>query len=139
MTEAAERIYIVTTRTANGRESQAAHGSDGQLDIKLSARGGGGFGGNGGQLYTDDPGACFEDAVGLAVLRLKLALDDDTAINAEFDLCLVDGTHSLQAHLNVRTPGLPRDLLRRLAYPAGKTFPDTNLTGADLDLVFDEV
>jgi organic hydroperoxide reductase OsmC/OhrA len=139
MTEVAEKIYIVTTRTASGRERQATRASDCQFVIKLSSRAGGGFGSSGGQLYTDDAGACFEDAVGLAVLRLKLAPDDDTAIDAEFDLCLVDGTHSLQAHLNVRAPGLTHDLLRRLAYPAGETYPDTNLTSADCNLVCDEV
>jgi organic hydroperoxide reductase OsmC/OhrA len=139
MTEVAETIYIVNTRTVGGRDRQATRRSDGQLDIKLSKSGHSGFGQNGGQLFTDDPAACFEDAVGLAVLRLKVVQDDEIAIEAEFVLCLVDGAHSLQAHLNVRAPGLPPDLVRRLAYPAGQTLPDANLTVADLDLVFDEV
>jgi len=139
MTEVAETIYIVSTRTVGGLARQATRRSDGQLDIKLSKRRHSSFGKNGGQLFTDDPSACFEDAVGLAVLRLKVVQDDEIGIEAEFDLCLVDGAHSLQAHLNVRAPGLPPDLVRRLAYPTGQNFPDANLTAADLDLVFDEV
>jgi hypothetical protein len=36
----------------------------------------------------------------------------DTAIDAEVDLCLVDGAYFLQARLNVSLPGLEREVWR---------------------------
>lgn len=137
MTEVAEGIYIVTTKTAGRRRRQTSHCSDGHLDIKFSTSGSNGFGTSGEQCFTDDLRACFEDAVGIAVFRLKAVRAD--AIDAEYDFCIVDGQHSLQVHLDVRVPCLPPDLARRLADAAGQTCPHANFTDAELDLVFDEV
>jgi len=128
MTDIAEAIYIATTRMAGGRGPRTALGRDGYLDIRLSFRRGYGC-------------ACFEDAVGLAALRLKAVRSDDAAIDAEVDLGVVDlgGTHSLQASLNVRLGGLPPGLARGLSGTARETGPHAEAMGADTNLMIEKV
>jgi hypothetical protein len=115
MTQIAEEFYVVTTG--------AARAGDGLLDIRLAT--------GRGQLLAGRGRAGFADAVGIAALRLTLVPFDDTAIDAEFDFCVVDGARSLRARLAVRLPGLPRDLARRLADAACRTSPQDS----DVDLV----
>jgi lipoyl-dependent peroxiredoxin len=52
--------------------------------------------------------------MGLAAGKRKIALPKDTAIDAEVDLCHVDGAYFLQARLNISLPGLSREVAQAL-------------------------
>ncbi len=115
MTEVAETIFIVTTATTMGQEPRGGHGADGYIEIRSSTREQNGLANDPDRWISADPPSCFEDAVGIAALRLKLVPSDNTVIDAEFDLCLIDGARSLQARFTARLPGLPTRLARGLA------------------------
>jgi Ohr subfamily peroxiredoxin len=112
--------YPARTHTTGGRDG-ASGGSDGRLDIRLSSPGTTGAGTNPEQLFAAGWSACFQGAMGLAARKLNVALPPDTAIDAEIDLCLADGTYFLSARLNVSLPGLPEDVARTLVAMAHDT------------------
>ena len=70
---------------------------------------------------------------------MKIALPADTAIDAEVDLCLTDGAYFLQARLNVRLPGLERDVAQALVEAAHQTCPYSNATRGNIDVVINLV
>src|ERR1700679_2409009 len=99
-------LYTAKTHTTGGRDNGTSRSTDGRLDIKLSVPGSTGIGTNPEQLFAAGWSACFEGAMGLVARKMKITLPDNTAIDAEVDLCLVEGAFFLQARLNVSLPGL---------------------------------
>src|SRR5262245_25714390 len=102
----AKVVYTAKTHTTGGREKGAARSSDGRLEVKLSVPGTPGQGTNPEQLFAAGWSACFEGAMALVARKMKIALPDDTAIDAEVDLNLGDGGYFLRARLNVSIPGV---------------------------------
>jgi osmotically inducible protein OsmC len=135
MTQSEKVLYTAKTHTTGGREYGASRSSDGRLDIKLSTPGAAGVGANPEQLFAAGWSACFEGAMGLAARKMKVALPADMAIDAEVDLCLVDGAYFLQARLNVSLPGLPRDIAHALADTAHQTCPYSKAIRNNADVV----
>jgi hypothetical protein len=139
MTDVAEAIFLVTTGTADGCDHGSALGAEGRLDIKLSTRGDSASG-----TRREPPSAArgvvrFEDAVGLAAVSLKRVASDDTAMDATFELCIVDGAHSLQARFNVRIPRLPPDLAGARAEMAHRSCRYCKATRSTTDAAIDMV
>src|ERR1700704_5707396 len=91
VTQYGKVLYTAKTHTTGGREKGVSRSSDGHLDIRLSAPGAAGRGTNPEQLFAAGWSACFEGALGLAARKMKVKLPDDTAIDAEVDLCLNEG------------------------------------------------
>lgn len=133
MTQLEKVLYTAKTHTTGGREG-ASRSSDGRLDIKLSSPGAKGTGTNPEQLFAAGWSACFEGAMGLAARKLKVALPADLAIDAEIDLCLVDGAYSLQARLNVSLPGVDREVAQALVDGAHETCPYSKATRGNIDV-----
>jgi len=73
--------------------------------------------------------------MGLAARKMKVALPADTSIDAEVDLCLTDGAYFLQARLNVRVPGVARDVAQALVDAAHQTCPYSKATRGNVDVV----
>lgn len=138
MTQTDKVLYTGKTHTIGGREG-AARSSDGRLDIKLSPPGSAGTGTNPEQLFAAGWSACFEGAMGHAARKLKIAVPSDTAVDAEVDLCLVDGAYFLQARLNVSLPGLERDVAQTLVEAAHQTCPYSKATRGNIDVVINLV
>ncbi|MEF0943844.1 organic hydroperoxide resistance protein [Rhizobium sp. BR 362] len=138
MTQTDKVLYTGKTHTTGGRDG-ASRSSDGRLDIKLSSPGTSGVGTNPEQLFAAGWSACFEGAIGLAARKMKIAVPADAAIDAEVDLCLVDGAYFLQARLNVSLPGLERDVARALAEAAHQTCPYSKATRGNIDVVINVV
>ena len=115
-------LYTAKVHTTGGREG-AAHSSDGHLDIKLSPPGGAGAGTNPEQLFAAGWSACFEGAMGIAARKMHITLPPGLAIDAEVDLCVLEGAFSLQARLNVTVPGLDRNIAQALTDAAHQTCP----------------
>jgi len=135
MTQSEKVLYTAKTHTTGGREHGASRSSDGRLDIKLSTPGAAGIGTNPEQLFAAGWSACFEGAMGLAARKMKVALPADMAIDAEVDLCLIDGAYFLQARLNVSLPGLPHDIAHALADTAHQTCPYSKAVRNNIDVV----
>jgi Ohr subfamily peroxiredoxin len=138
MTQTDKVLYTGKTHTIGGRDG-ASRSSDGRLDVKLSSPGTSGNGTNPEQLFAAGWSACFEGAIGLAARKMKVAVPADAAIDAEVDLCLVDGAYLLQARLNVSLPGLERDVAQALVDAAHQTCPYSKATRGNVDVVINLV
>ena len=131
-------LYTGKTHTTGGRDG-ASRSSDGNLDVKLSSPGSKGIGTNPEQLFAAGWSACFEGAMGIAAHKMKVAIPPGSAIDAEIDLCQVDGAYFLQARLNVSLPGLERDVALALTDAAHQTCPYSKATRGNIDVVINVV
>ncbi|AVA24459.1 organic hydroperoxide resistance protein (plasmid) [Rhizobium sp. CB3171] len=138
MTQTDKVLYTGKTHTTGGRDG-ASRSSDGRLDVKLSSPGISGSGTNPEQLFAAGWSACFEGAIGLAARKMKVAVPADAAIDAEVDLCLIDGAYFLQARLNVSLPGVERDVAEALVDAAHQTCPYSKATRGNIDVVINVV
>ena len=134
MTKPDKILFTAKVHTTGGREG-ASRSSDGRLDIKLSPPGSATSGTNPEQLFAAGWSSCFEGAMGLAARKMKVALPADTAVDAEVDLCLTDGAYFLQARLNVRVPGVERNVAQALVNAAHQTCPYSKGTRGNIDVV----
>ncbi|MGO4448827.1 organic hydroperoxide resistance protein [Phyllobacterium sp. TAF24] len=133
MTQSQNVLYTGKTRTSGGRDG-TSHSADDRLDIKLSSPGSTGTGTNPEQLFAAGWSACFIGAMGLAARKMHVTIPADAAIDAEVDLCLVDGAYFLQARLNVSLPGLEHDVAQALTDAAHQTCPYSKATRGNIDV-----
>jgi lipoyl-dependent peroxiredoxin len=133
-TKGEKLLYTAKTHTTGGREKGVSRSSDGRLDVKLSTPGAAGNGTNPEQLLAAGWSACFESAIGLAARKLKIALPDDLAIDAEVDLNLAEDGYFLRARLNVSVPGVERELAQALLDEADQTCPYSKATRGNIDV-----
>ena len=112
-------LYTAHTHTTGGREHGVSRSSDGHLDITLSTPGVEGKGTNPEQLFAAGWSACFEGAMQIEARKRRIPLSDDTAIDADVDLCFGENGYFLRARLNVSLPGLT-DEQKELLVEAGK-------------------
>ncbi len=139
MSRVEKPLYTARVHTTGGRDGGAALSDDGRLDIRLSVPGTPGTGTNPEQLFAAGWSACFEGAMGIAAQKMKVAIPPGMAIDAEVDLCMVDGAYFLQARLNVSLPGLERDVARALTDAAHQTCPYSKATRGNIDVVINLV
>lgn len=116
-------LYTGKTHTTGGREHGVSKSSDGHLEVKLSTPGTNGVGTNPEQLFAAGWSACFEATMGIGARKMRIKLPEDTAIDAEVDLCIDNGEYSLQARLNISIPGVDRDTAQQLVDYAHQTCP----------------
>jgi Ohr subfamily peroxiredoxin len=116
-------LYAAKTHTAGGRENGACRSSDGRLDIKLSLPGSERVGANPEHLPAAGWSACFESAMGIASRKKRIALPADLAIGAAVNLNVADGGYFLRARLNVRLPGVERQVAAALVEEADRECP----------------
>jgi len=131
-------LYTAKTHTTGGRDG-ASQSSDGRLDVKLSTPGTAGKGTNPEQLFAAGWSACFEGAMARAAQQLKIALPADVAIDAEVDLNIDDGGFFLRARLNVRVPGVEREVAQRVVDAAHQICPYSKATRGNIDVVLNVV
>jgi Ohr subfamily peroxiredoxin len=134
MSQTEKVLYTAKTHTTGGRDG-AARSDDGRLDIKLSPPGSAGAGTNPEQLFAAGWSACFLGAMGRAAANLKVALPADRAVNAEIDLCNVDGEFFLQARLNVSLPGIEPDVAHAVVEAAHQICPYSKATRGNIEVV----
>jgi Ohr subfamily peroxiredoxin len=134
MNQAGKVLYTAKTHTTGGREHGVSRSSDGRLDIKLSTPGTAGVGTNPEQLFAAGWSACFEEAIGLAARKMKVAVPTDLAIDAEVDLCFGDGGYYLRARLNISLPGLEGEAARALVDAAHQTCPYSKAVHGNIEV-----
>jgi len=127
-------LYTAKTHTTGGRERGAARSSDGRLDIKLSMPGSPGPGANPEQLFAAGWSACFEGAMGVAARKMKVALPDDLAVDAEVDLNGGPDGYFLSARLNVSVPGVERTVAQTVVDEAHRNCPYSKATRSNIDV-----
>jgi lipoyl-dependent peroxiredoxin len=127
-------VYTARTHTTGGRENGASRSSDGRLDVKLSLPGAVRIGTNPEQLFAAGWSACFESAIGLAARKRKITLPADLTIDAEVDLHLGDGGYFLGTRLNVRLPGIEREVAQTLVDEADQLCPYSKATRGNIDV-----
>ncbi len=134
MTALDKVLYTAKTHTTGGRNG-AAHSDDGRLAIELSRPGSAGSGTNPEQLFAAGWSACFIGAMGLAASQQKVTLPADLAVDAEVDLGTAADGYALQARLNVRLPGLEREVARAVVDEAHQLCPYSKATRGNIDVV----
>ncbi len=127
--------YTGKTHTTGGRDG-ASRSSDGRLDIKHSIPGKSGNGTNPEQLFAAGWSACFIGAMGIGAMKMKVKLPPETAIDAEVDLCNIDGNYFLQARLNISLPGLDRNIAQTLVEFGEQNCPYSKATRGNIATKF---
>ena len=130
--------YTAKTHTTGGRAG-ASRSDDGRLDVKLSIPGASGTGTNPEQLFAAGWSACFEGAMSLAARQRRITLPPETAIDAEVDLCSSDDEYFLQAHLNIKLPGLDHETAQAVVDAAHQTCPYSKATRGNIDVTINVV
>lgn len=133
MTRIDKVLYTAKTQTTGGRDG-ASRSSDGRLEIKLTSPGAAGSGTNPEQLFAAGWSACFLSALGVAAGKMKVALPAERAIDAEVDLGTTEGEYLLRARLNVRLPGVARDVAQALVDAAHQICPYSKATRGNIDV-----
>ena len=72
--------------------------------------------------------------MGLAAGKLGLKLPADAHVDAEVDLCKLNGDYFLQARLDVHLPGLPAEIAQALVAAAHQTCPYSKATLGNIDV-----
>lgn len=137
MSQTEKLLYTARTHTAGGRQDGMSRSSDGRLDVRMSPPGGAGIGTNPEQLFAAGWSACFEGAMEIAARKRKIVLPSKSAIDAEIDLVLDEGTYALRARLGVSLPGLDRDIARDLIDEAHQTCPYSKAVRGNIDVTVD--
>jgi Ohr subfamily peroxiredoxin len=138
-TQTGKVLYTAKTHTTGGREKGVSRSSDGRLDIKLSPPGTAGGGTNPEQLFAAGWSACFEGAMAVAARKMKIALPDNLAIDAEVDLNLADSGYFLRARLNISLPGLEHDVAQAVADAAHQICPYSKAIRGNVDVAISVV
>jgi lipoyl-dependent peroxiredoxin len=115
-------LFTAKTHTTGGREG-ASKSSDGQLEVKLATPGTDRLGTNPEQLFAAGWSACFEGAIEIAARKRGMAPPENSAIDAEIDLCMDKGEFFLRARLNISLPELDRAVAKELIDAAEKICP----------------
>ena len=134
MTDLEKVLYTARTHTTGGRENGASRSSDGRLDIRLSTPGTPRVGTNPEQLFAAGWSACFEGAMGVVARKMQITLPDDTAIDAEVDLCMNAGAYFIKARLNVILPGMEREIAQALVDASDQTCPYSKAIRGNVDV-----
>jgi lipoyl-dependent peroxiredoxin len=135
ITQIEKVIYTAKAHTIGGRDGGASRTSDGKLDVKLSVPGTHGAGTNPEQLFAVGWSACFLLAIRLVVARMKVKLPSDVAVDAEVDLGVTNGSHLIQARLNVSLPGIDRETAQKLVDGAHLECPYSKATRGNINVV----
>ena len=131
-------IYTAKTHTTGGRDG-ISKSSDGHLDIKLSTPGTNGAGTNPEQLFAAGWSACFEGAMAIIAGKKHITLPENTAVDAEVDLCLADGGYYLQARLNILIPGLGREEAHQIIDASRRACPYSKAMEGNVNVSFNLV
>ena len=133
MTTLEKVLYTAKAHTTGGRDG-ASRTSDGRLDVTLSSPGGPGTGTNPEQLFAAGYSACFIGAMKAVAGKMKVALPDGLAIDAEVDLGPIPNAYGIAARLNVSLPGMDRAAAQALVDAAHKVCPYSNATRGKIDV-----
>jgi lipoyl-dependent peroxiredoxin len=129
-----EKVLYTAKTHAVGARSGTARSDDGQLDVKFSPPGSPTPGTNPEQLFAAGWSACFMGAMGRAASKLNVKLPADLSVDAEIDLGTTKDEFFLQARLNIRAQGLPREVTQAVVEAAHQICPYSKATRGNIDV-----
>jgi osmotically inducible protein OsmC len=132
-------LYTARAHTTGGRDNGASRTDDGRLEVKLSSPGAPGNGTNPEQLFAVGWSACFLSAMKVVAGKRKIALPENTAIDAEIDLGLFQHNFNIAARLNISLPGIDKPLARELVDAAHQICPYSQATRGNIDVTLNIV
>jgi len=134
-------LFAGRTHTTATRRDGTSHGGHGTLDILLSS------GGTNQELFAavqPHPtaerlfagawSACYTAALGVVAGQMKVKLPPDLSVDIEVDLGQTGNAWFLQARLNVRAPGMEREVVEQLAHGAHEICPYSKATRGNIDV-----
>jgi osmotically inducible protein OsmC len=121
-------LHTAKTETTGDRDNGNSRSSDGLLDIRLSTPGSARIGTNPEQLFAAGWSASFANAIALAARKRKITLPAKISIDAEVDLNFGENGYFLSTRINVRLPGLERNVAKDLVDEAETICPYSNAT-----------
>ncbi|WP_370896556.1 organic hydroperoxide resistance protein [Chryseobacterium gossypii] len=127
-------LYTGKTHTTGGRDG-FSRSSDNNLNVRLTTPGGPESGTNPEQLFAAGWSACFIGALGIAARKRRIRLPEETAIDAEVDLCMDNDTYFLQARLQISIPGIDYETAALLADEAHQTCPYSKVTRGNINVM----
>ena len=127
-------IYTAKTHPTGGRDGGASRTSDGRLDVKLATPGTAGIGTNPEQLFAAGWSACYLSAMKLMAHKLKVALPDDVAVDAEVDLGPAGQGYALAVRFYVSMPGVERVAAHHLLHAAHEVCPYSRATYGNVEV-----
>jgi organic hydroperoxide reductase OsmC/OhrA len=139
MTEVAEVLYLAKDRTTGSWDHGSARRSDGRVDVKHSTLGRNAFPADPEQSFAAGWSASLDRASGLAALKFKVAMSDNTAIDASVDLHIIDGECFLYARLTAIIADAPPELARVLGSMTSHGGPYANAIRGNIDVTIDLV
>jgi len=128
MTATAKVLFTGKTHITAGQNG-AARSSDGFLDVKLpqphpAAE----------NLFGAAWSACYIGAIQLAAGQRKVKLPSEPEVDAEIDLNQAGGAFFLSARLNVRVPGIAREVAQELIEAAHGICPYSKAVHGNIDV-----
>jgi Ohr subfamily peroxiredoxin len=132
-------LYTAKAHTTGGRDGGASRTSDGRLDVQFSIPGGPGTGTNPEQLLAAGWSACFIGAIKHVAAQMKVRVPAEVAIDPEIDLFTGRDGYFLKARLNIRLPGLPREVAQALVDGAHQTCPYSKATRGNIEVAINLV
>jgi lipoyl-dependent peroxiredoxin len=127
-------LQTAKTETSGDRDNGASRSSDGLLDVRLSTPGSARIGTSPEQLFAAGWSASFATAIALAARKRRIALPAKISIDAEIDLNHGAGGHFISTRLNVRLPGLERNVAKDLIDEAEKICPYSKATRGNIEV-----
>jgi len=134
-------VFTGKTHTTASRGDGASRGGHGTLDIQLSSGGTNAeqFAGvqphpTAERLFAGAWSACYSAALGVVAAKMKVKLPPDLSVDIEVDLGQSGPAWLLQARLNVRAPGLEREVVEQLAHGAHEICPYSKATRGNIDV-----
>ncbi len=121
---------LLTGKTHNtGGRNGGTRSADGQLDLKLkqphpAAE----------NLFGAAWSACYIGAIEHAASPRNIKLPAGTAVDAEIDLNVDDGSYFLRARFNVSVPGIDRDIAHEIIHAAHGICPYSKATRGNIDV-----
>ncbi|AWI61285.1 Ohr family peroxiredoxin [Sinorhizobium fredii] len=121
-------VFTGKTHNTGGRNG-GTRSSDGQLDLRLSQPHPAAE-----NLFGAAWSACYIGAIELAASQRNVKLPAGTAVDAEIDLNVDDGSYFLRARLNVSVPGIERELAEEIIEAAHHICPYSKATRGNIDV-----
>ena len=121
-------VFTGKTHNTGGRNG-GTRSSDGQLDLRLSQPHPAAE-----NLFGAAWSACYIGAIELAASQRNVKLPAGTAVDAEIDLNVDDGSYFLRARLNVSVPGLERELAEEIIEAAHHICPYSKATRGNIEV-----
>lgn len=130
-------IYQISMTSTGGREGTVMGpglGRPWKLALPKEMGGPGGEGTNPEQLFAAGYSACFLGAIRFVARGRKMALPDDMSVTATVGIGPVDPGYCLTARLEVRIPGIERNMAEELVAAAHQRCPYSHATRGNVDV-----